>query len=342
MNKENRLQQKITLNKPTWNKRLTDFYNTNKGLIWIAAIVLTLFYLFGSNSVAPFGLSESFDGAFADRAPAMASRQAFGGAMMGAPSKAMMTEMTSGAEYESYPSPIPPPYPGDEAGYVPGADKKIRKTGWVQLEVNKESYETSKSKIELLIGANKGFYISKNEYKTSIGDDLVYRTYSISLKVPVELFDKMISELKEVAEVENINVDASDLTSQYADIKSDLETQKQLKKRVEELLNKAEKIEDIIKLEEKLSEYTQRIDNIQKQLVNIDRQTDYSTITVTLEEKHEVKESFYEFTGLRELVRNVVQSFDSIIVTLSNLIGWIVLALLAFGGYRLYKTRMAK
>ncbi|MBI5398368.1 DUF4349 domain-containing protein [Candidatus Woesearchaeota archaeon] len=332
MNKETSLKQKTR-----WNMRVTDFYNANKGLIWIAVIVLVLFYVFGTSNSVPFRPSESFGDGFSEGAQAGAVRQAFGG-VMGAQSKVMMAD----ANLEQYPSPIPPPYPGDESGYVPGADKKIRKTGWLALEVEKDQYESAKNKIETIIGQNKGFYISKNEYKTAVGDALTYRTYQTVLKVPVEAFDATISELKNAAEVKNLNIDASDLTSQYYDIKSDLETQKQLKKRVEELLNKAEKIEDIIRLEEKLSEYTQRIDNIQKQLVNIDRQTDYSTITVTLEEKHEVKESFYEFTGLRELVRNVVQSFDSIVVTLSNLIGWIVLALLVFGGYRLYKTMMAK
>jgi hypothetical protein len=321
--------------KPRWNERVTDFYARNRGMIWIVAILLVLFYLFGNSGSLPVPYAADYDVGYAQGGGMMAVRNAVAG-VASAPAKMMYAE-SDGVAYDEMMM-YPRPYPAEEPGYVEGEEAKVRKTAWMQLEVEKEDYEEAKDSIEAIITSSKGFYVSKNEYKNYY-DDSSYKTYTTSIKVPVESFESAMLQLKKVAEIKNMNIDASDLTSQYHDTKAELESKKALKARVEELLKKADRIEDIIRLEEKISEYQQQIDYIEKRLTNIERQTDYSTITVTLEEKHEIKESFYEFTGLRQLVRNMVRSFDRIIVTFSNLIGWIVLGLLVWGGYRLYKRK---
>jgi len=54
-----------------------------------------------------------------------------------------------------------------------------------------------------------------------------------------------------------------------------------------------------------LSEIQMRIDSYQQQLMNMDRQTDYSTITLTMTEKKDLASAFTEMTGIKELIRNV-------------------------------------
>ncbi len=289
----------------TWNQKITTFYNTNKGIIWLVVIALILYTVYSPTNVFT-AISTGDSGRYE---------------MMGAP-KMMMGRAPQASEPAAYPE----------------EEKRIMKTAHMNMESEKEDYERAKGGIESTVTANKGFYVSQNEYKTVYGD-ITYRTYAATIKVPVQAFEATLDQLKKVAELKQLTMEASDLTSQYHDTQTELATQQSLKKRVEELLKKAEKIEDIIRLEEKLSEYQQRIDNIQKQLINMERQTDYSAISVTLEEKHEIKESLYEFTGVRDLVRNIVKSLDSILVTLTTLSGWIIVALLAWGGYRIYHRK---
>ena len=77
-----------------------------------------------------------------------------------------------------------------------------------------------------------------------------------------------------------------------------------------------------------------QIDNYEAQLRNLERTTDYASIYVTLSEKKEIVESYFEMTGIKVLVKNIVLSFDTVFVFLSNILGWALFALLGWGVYR--------
>ncbi len=228
-------------------------------------------------------------------------------------------------------------YYGDGGSeYYPEEERMLRKTANVELEVKREDYGNAKLALEGMTTKYDGYYTNKNERKITYGDN-EYRVYTMTIKVPVDQFEDAVDEIKTIANLEGVNVNAYDMTTQYYDVKTYLDNYQKEKEKLDELYDMAEEIEDLIAIQERLTEVQRQIDRYQAQLDNIERQTDYSSIYVTLSEERDVVEGFYEMTGLRELWRNIVMSFDNVFVFISRLIGWVIIGLLILGGIKIAK-----
>lgn len=212
-------------------------------------------------------------------------------------------------------------------------DRKIKKNARLSLETKKENYDNSIIEIKQVYENNGGYYTNIDESKYRY-NEIDYRTYRITFKVPFDNFENTVNELKDVAEVKSVNVDSTDLTTQYMDVKGYLDSYTKEKDKVEKLLEKAEEIEDIIKIQERLTELQRLIDSYTQQLKNIERVTDYSEISVTLEEKRPISEEFIRWTGARELLRNFLGAFDNFIVLISKTLGWLIILGLLWIGYK--------
>jgi len=275
-------------------KMSKNFYKSHKQIIWTVVIMLILFAaVSGFNKTTSFGQMDS---------SVRMEESYYKGAGFAETSSLRMD---------------------DSASAPTEGERKIRHTANVNLEIKKSKYEETKSAVLTVPEQFKGFYTSQSENKRTYKEN-DYKTYRLTFKVPVESFDMAIAAVKELADVKSLNVYADDLTTSYADAKAYLESYKKEKARIEQLLNKANKIPEIIQIEEKLMQLQRTIDRYQQQITNIDRQTDYSQISVVLEEKQPLSESFYRWTGIREHLRNIVRGFDSVLVVITNLIGWVI------------------
>lgn len=212
--------------------------------------------------------------------------------------------------------------------------QKIRKDADTTIESTQ--YNIDVMKINQLYTNLNGTYVSQNEWSETINEK-DYRTSTITFKVPVDKFDTAINELKTIGIMKDISISNSDMTNQYTDIKAYVDSYTKEKATVEDLLKRADKMDDIISIESKLSDLQRQIDAYNQQLIDINRQTDYSQITVTINEKRPLSESIYHFTPLKNLVNNVTASFDSVIVFLSMIIGWVIVFIVCLLGYKLYK-----
>ena len=77
------------------------------------------------------------------------------------------------------------------------------------------------------------------------------------------------------------------VTSQYYDTQARLTAYQTQEARLLEMMEKAETVEDIITIEEKLTDLRYRIESLQSTLKNWDRQVSYSTISLDVEEVQE-------------------------------------------------------
>lgn len=309
---------------------LKDFYQRKKDVIIIAGIVIALLFYFSGKNGPIISKQSNFGGSSSKTTGLSLSSSS-----AGFPMSEGFSDSIDKSRYASSPT-----Y-NNNAGEVPNVDKKIQKTAYLNLEVEKSDYNSAKKKINAALNNYNGFYVSQNEAKETY-NNADYRTYFISIKFPKDKFDQAVNELKAVGELKNLSIDASDLTSQYYDTKGYLDSNIAVKNRIQKLLDQTTNITDIINIEQKLADLQRQIDSYQSQLTNIDRQTDYSQISVTLKEKRGYVESVYEMTKLRDLFRNSVRSFDNVFVLVSNLIGYAILFLIVWGAYKLIKKFRSK
>ena len=217
-------------------------------------------------------------------------------------------------------------------------DRRISYNANVNLETEKSQYDSKKSMLSGIPDKYAGYYTYQNEYKSEY-NNIEYRSFSITIKVPVKSYNEVIEEIKKVADVKSLNVYASDMTNEFTDAKAYLDSYKKEKDKIEALLDKATTVEDIIKIEDKLTDLQQKIDNYQQQITNIERQTDYAQISVSLEEKRPISETFYQWTGIREHLRNIVSGFDNILVLISSWLAWIIVIGLGWIVYSAVKRK---
>lgn len=122
------------------------------------------------------------------------------------------------------------------------------------------------------------------KYKGSIQSDLQehedYRlSRSMSVRVPSANFDAFIADLsKGVDYYDAKEISSEDVTEEYVDITARVKTKKQLENRYYELLKKANKVSEMLEIEQKLSEIREEIEAKEGRLKYLQTKVSMSTI----------------------------------------------------------------
>lgn len=218
----------------------------------------------------------------------------------------------------------------------------------VYMEMQTKDFLTTTDKLGLLIDKYKGYIensnISYNDYVYS--DGLKYADYSI--RIPSDSLDKFIDDIIEIGNIISESKNKEDITKTYRDSESRLRVLDIKEERVLELLERAENMEDIIVLEDQLSDVIYEKEKLNQDLSAMDDQVDYSTVNLKLEEvakltpggnsktpfieklKTAFKDSFYFFT------RN---SGELLLALIYFLPYGIILSLIGYIVYRLMKKK---
>ncbi len=162
-----------------------------------------------------------------------------------------------------------------------------------------------------------------NIYDYGRGND---RNVSITVKVPVEKFEAYYESLRELeGEVTYANVSTLDVTEEYIDITSRLANLRSTEKQLVKVLEKAEKISDILAVQRELNTVRGEIESYEQRKRYFDSQTDYSYITISFSiDKTGINVSEDEWKPWGE-VKAAVKSLIELLKGFVNLIIWIVI-----------------
>jgi len=107
----------------------------------------------------------------------------------------------------------------------------------------------------------------------------------VTFRVPAEKFDRVVEEISQMGVVTNKQIQAEDVTRQYTDLQLRLEVAEASRKRLMALLEKAQKTEDLLKIENEIRRLTEEIERMKAELRTLADRIAYSTITVELSAK---------------------------------------------------------
>lgn len=204
-------------------------------------------------------------------------------------------------------------------------------------------------KINELGGYTESSVVDGNGYNN--GKD---RTCQFIARIPKDKLDAFVSSVSSIVNVINKTESAQDITLEYVDVESHKEALKLEYDRLLAILEKADKLEEIIALETRLAEVRYELNNYESQLRTFDNQVDYGTVTLTISEVERVTAVDNESTvdkmtnGIENTFYEIskgVQSFAIwFVVNLPYLIIWaIILAGVFFvvrRGIRKYDKRI--
>ncbi|MFF7851029.1 DUF4349 domain-containing protein [Streptomyces sp. NPDC007910] len=188
----------------------------------------------------------------------------------------------------------------------------------------------------------------ENESTERIDD--AYLASRIVLRVPQEKYDSVLAELAGTGRLLNRKADAKDVTDQVVDVQSRIATQRASVARVRELMDRADRLSDVVTLEAELSRRQADLEALLAQQSSLKDRTSLATITLQLtekrkeqpkaEEREEGRPGFLDALagGWNALVGVVAW----ILIVLAALAPWLAVGLVAFVLWRrLIRPRLA-
>lgn len=163
------------------------------------------------------------------------------------------------------------------------SSEKIIYTGSANIET--QDFDKTLTDIEKLVASSGGYIqsssVSGNDYY-SAGSG--YRSASYVLCIPVDKFDGVMNGLSSLGNVPYSSMNADNITQQYTDTQARLTARQTEEGRLLELLAKADTVEEMLSIEDHLSDVRCEIESLTAQIKNWDTLISYSTLTLNVSE----------------------------------------------------------
>jgi len=170
-------------------------------------------------------------------------------------------------------------------------DKIIRTA---RAEVESVEFDKAVEKINQLASDYAGYFdatsIGGRSYEESYYGYQSYRTASFTLRVPKENFFTVTEAMSEIGNLISINTTAENVTGQYTDTESRLKTYRTEEERLLAMLEKAETVEDMLNIEDRLAMVCYEIESLTTSLKQLDNKIYYCTVEITLREVYRYTE----------------------------------------------------
>ncbi len=161
--------------------------------------------------------------------------------------------------------------------------QKVMKNGSLTLQV--ENADQAATKVRA-IAEELGGTVMNSFFDQSTGS---VKTGSVTISVPVAQFEEALSRLKSVAtQVVSENTSGSDVTEQWIDVQARITNKKAAEGALQDLLDKATKVSDVIEITDRLASIRSEIESLEGQMRYLNSQTDKATITVFMTEDREI------------------------------------------------------
>lgn len=166
---------------------------------------------------------------------------------------------------------------------LPAGRKLIRN---ISMNVETNEFETLLSSLQSKI-TQLGGYVEQSDMSGSRKDRMGNpdpRFANMTVRIPVNQIDSFIGTVEENGNVTNKSESTQDVTLQYSDLESRKKSLEIEQEKLWEFLEKAESIDTVITLQQRLSEIRYQLESMESQLRLYDNQVDYSTVSLSIRE----------------------------------------------------------
>ncbi len=159
------------------------------------------------------------------------------------------------------------------------------------VQVETTDFDGSLQALDTLVAQYGGWVESSSVNGSNYADrsrgNVSRRSASYVLRIPADRFNEMMGTLSTLGNIPYTHVYTENVTAQYYDVQARLTALEAQEQRLLEMMELAETVEDIIILEDRLTEVRYRIESLQSSLNNWDRQVSYSTVYLDISEVQE-------------------------------------------------------
>lgn len=216
----------------------------------------------------------------------------------------------------------------DSSAQVTG--DKLVYTGAMTIETL--SYEDTVKAVLDHTEAHQGFLEHQESYDNDTGwyqNNGVrtgMRSMDLKVRIPTESYDAFLNDLEGDGRVTFRSSDVQNITKQYNDKSAEIEALEKQQKRLLEMMDAAETIEDMVTIEQRLSDVETQLNQKKSDQSAMDMDIEYSTVNVTIQEvtryRSEAGKDISDFGG------RLKEAFSSVGVTFVWLLQSILLLLI--------------
>lgn len=254
-------------------------------LITIALTTLVVLVLVG---LATSSLFFGFGGAAPTSSPQMARDFGYGGGspevMMEAPAAAPMP-----AEYYASDAGARSDYSYEATLANLATERMVIQN--VDMSIVVADPETRMDEIADMAVQMGGFVVSSNLYRSTYGpNEIEVPEGSMTVRVPAQKLDEALASIKEdVVEVMYENRSGEDITDQYVNLQSRLKAKQDAEKKLLEIMDTAEKAEDVLAIYLQVQNIQTEIEVLQGQIKYYEESVALSAISIRLVAEEKVK-----------------------------------------------------
>lgn len=186
------------------------------------------------------------------------------------------------------------------------------------------------------------------KFRSSIGENLKkYEAYisneeqdknyygisnTLTIRVPAAKFDSLLAAFEsEKGKITHKSISVQDVTAEYLDIAGRLKTRKEVRARYQALLGKANKVSEIIEIEEAARKVQEEIEAAEGRMKYLRNQASFSTLTLYISQKLEYYDEADGFWHrLINAFENGWQGFLTFLIGLAHLWIFLILGSIAF------------
>lgn len=216
------------------------------------------------------------------------------------------------------------------------SDRKIIKTVDLNTETKQfdEAIEWLKSHVASFDGIIDNSYVDSG----NINNKNYRKNANFNVRIPATKLDSFLSKIGDKLNITFRQENISDITDEYSDTESRLKSLKIEEESLNDMLKKAKNVEEMIKVEDKLSSVRTEIENITRRLNRFDKQITYSTVHINISEVKDLTEpqvpedDFSKETLIKQLRKNFTEAKSFVMRLGANIfthIPWIILGLVA-------------
>lgn len=202
------------------------------------------------------------------------------------------------------------------------------------LRIQTLVYDDTLLNIREKISSAGGFISSEyeydNDYRWYYSDNSktnATRNITITVRVSSDKYDDFLNSLDGDGKIISKSSNVENISRQYYDTEAIIESLNIQEKRLLDMMDKAQTIEEMISVEQRLTEVQTQLNQYKTSLAVMQSDVDYSTVTINLEEVYEYDETIHTNTFFDRLGNTLKNAWRSFGVTLENILFFVIMAI---------------
>ena len=196
----------------------------------------------------------------------------------------------------------------------------------VNMSVETKEFDKFKTDIEVIVGADEGYIESSTLSGT--GKNKSLRTIRYVIRVPSDKLDALLAAVGNGSTILSSSEKTTDVTLEYVDTKARIESLRVEYNQLLDLLKESKDLDNIITLQNRLSEVRYQIESYESRLRVLENQVTYSTLSLTVKEV--LEETVIEPAHEPTYGERVAKQFEQMLKNTKNFFEGLGLAIIAF------------